>query len=159
MTGLPGYYLVETDSTGEPDLDSSGEPTISGTLVTLPVADRYGATIGFEENDLVQETEKGRRWVFKQFRRRVRKMIFRCTETELAAFRTLHDAVDGQDQPFIFVPDVSNLNPATFIFCRKDKDFLPKEFDSPGMEGGVLVTVFDYALEISEEPTGLEIAL
>jgi hypothetical protein len=129
---FPGYYLTDPDA-----------------LVVLPVAERYGSLIGIEENDIAFETERGVRYVYKQFKRKVRRMTFRMTEAQLAAFETLHNAVEGQLTPFYFVPDTDNA--AVVLYVRKEPSFLPKELDEPAVVDGVVTTMYDYTLELTAE--------
>jgi hypothetical protein len=126
------------------------------SLIDLPVAERYGAIIGQQDEDLVLETEKGVRWVYKQFTRTYRKVKFRVTATELEAFFDLHVAVGGQETPFYYYPDTDN--PGVRFFVRKDKDFMPQELESPVNVDGEIMAVFDYEMTLTGEVEVAEIA-
>lgn len=149
--GAPGYYLLTLDADGEPDYDIDGEPVISGDLVELPIQSRIGVEYGTERSDIVHETERGRRWVYPEFDRRVRRMTFRLTLAQLAAFDTLDAAVHGQRDPFMWVTDVDVSPPERFM-VRKDAHHIVRQH--PNVQHGELV---DLQLNISEEPTGPEI--
>jgi hypothetical protein len=149
--GAPGYYLITIGTDGEPDYDIDGEPVIDGPLVILPIQSRIGVEYGKERTDIVNETELGRRWVFPQFERRVRRMTFRLTLAQLAEFEVLDEAVGGQRDPFIWVVDTDESPPDT-IFVRKESSFIVQQVDN--VAHGAIV---DLQLNLSEEPTGPEI--
>ena len=153
----PGYRLVDVDSTGEPIYDSAGGVTPEGAMVVLPVAERWGATIGWEESDLAYESERGRSWIYKQFSKRIRRVSFRFSAADWDAFEALHVAVGGQDTPFFYYPDSAVT--AVYLFCRKEKDFLPRELDQEGYFDGVKMAVFDYNMDLREEPASSEVAV
>jgi len=140
--GLRGYYLADP-----------------GTLVTFPVAERYGSTpIARSEADIVYETNKGKRWVYKQFTRRVWKLVFRMTAQELGFFLDLHEAVEGQAQTFYFVEDVDTFDSVDDAFLvRKEPDFMPVELPDPAIVNGVQTAIYDYTLELTTEPTDAEV--
>lgn len=146
--GAPGYYLLDIGDDGEPDYDVDGDPVISGDLVVLPIQSRIGVEYGKERADILHETERGRRWVYPQFNRQVRRMTFRLTLAQMAAFQTLDEAVGGQRDPFIWVVDTEE-SPATRLFVRKDAHFILRQH--PQVAHGELV---DLEIRLSEEPTG-----
>jgi len=146
--GAPGYYLLTLDSNGEPDYDGSGNPVIDGDLVTLPIQSRIGVEYGKERADILHETERGRRWVYPQFDRQVRRMTFRLTLAQMAAFETLDEAVGGQRDPFIWMVDTDE-SPSTRLFVRKQAHFILRQH--PNVGHGELV---DLQIDLSEEPTG-----
>ena len=135
---LPGWYISDPDD-----------------IELLPVAERYGVTLGYEEEDILHETERGKKWVYKLFRRRVRKITFRFTEAQYPAFEALHLAVEGQLTPFWYVADSDD--PSSAIFVRKEKDFLPKELDEPASDNGTTTAVYEYELILTGEVDDLEI--
>src|SRR5438046_764338 len=105
--GACGYYLVQIGADGEPIYDADGQPAKAGEFVPLPVQSRLGVEYGFERQDILFETELGRRYVYPQYTRQIRKMTFRLNDsTQLVGFYYLDQAVGGQRDPFIFVPDV-----------------------------------------------------
>jgi hypothetical protein len=146
--GAPGYYLIDIGAYGEPDYDAEGDPVVSGSLVILPIQSRIGVEYGTERADILHETERGRRYVYPEFNRQVRRMTFRLTLTQLAAFQALDEAVGGQRDPFIWVVDTDE-SPATRLFVRKDAHFLVRQH--PNVGHGELV---DLQINLSEEPTG-----
>lgn len=147
--GLPGYYLLTLDADGEPVYNVSGEPVISGSLVTLPVQRRLGAEYGYEAESLIMTTERGRRWVYPEYEREVRRMVFRLqTGAQLDAFYNLHVAVRGHRDPFIFIPDTAD-SPYYTLFCRKEAHFMVRE-----LENVAYGDIVDYTMTLTEEPTG-----
>lgn len=157
MAGKPGYYLVTLGANGEPTLDVSAspptyDPIVSGGLVTFPVAGQHGGSYNLIREMLAYKTERGRSWNYERFELRDWKITFRVSPAQLEIFRTLDIAVGGNRDPFLFVPDVTT--PTTRIFCRKEKDFSPVQLSTP-----VLGAYYDYTLEISEEPSGVSVAV
>lgn len=138
--GLSAYYL-----TAPPN-------------IVFPLGDRAGSSpLDIERTDILHETEKGKRWVYAQFKRRCWTLTYRVTLTQLTFFRTLDAAVDGQRDTFNFIPDV-DTDP-TAVLVRKEKDFKPKEVDSVVADGnGSETLLYDYTLILTEEPTGAEVA-
>jgi hypothetical protein len=177
MPGPCGYQLIQIDSaTGEPMYDGSGQPLVDsspasrfpagaitggfvdivggslGSLIVLPVQSRIGVESGFERQDILFETELGRRYVFPQFIRQKRTMTFRLNPDQLLSFFYLDLVVGGQRDPFYFVADLDNAA-ITRFFCRKESSFIVKQVD--GSQFGAIV---DYQMSLTEEPTGLSIS-
>ena len=158
MAGYPGYYLVQVDSVGNPILDGSGEPIISGSLVTFPQHPRPDPyEDNFTRSDIVLITELGLEWVYKQYDKRVLVWTFRSSPTMRTFLETLDLAVDGQRKPFLIVPDVS-LSPSNPIFVRKQPNFERKNPNLVPALGGN-EKWFDLTLEMRQIPTGLAVAL
>lgn len=149
--GAPGYYLLTLGADGEPEYYSDGTPVVSSSLVELPINSRIGVEYGTERADILMETERGRRWIYPQFTRYRRAMIFRLTLAQLAAFETLDLAVGGQRDPFIFVID-TDVSPTEHIYCRKESSFIVRQLEN--VAHGAVV---DYQMVITEEPVGPEI--
>lgn len=126
---------------------------VPGSVTVLPVQYRHGAQdTGEERNHLTMETERGKRYVYTKFTRVVRRYVFRVTAAQLADFRALHDAVDGNVAAFYWVPD--SAVPATYLYVRKEKDFLPVMLSEPIPSSRLL---YDYTLELTGEPTDAEV--
>lgn len=149
--GAPGYMLTSIGADGEPEYYSDGTPVATGSEIELPIQSRIGVEYGTERSDLLMETERGRRWVYPQFTRYRRTMIFRLTLAQLAAFETLDDAVGGQRDPFFFIVDV-DVSPQEQIFCRKESSMIVRQLEN--VAHGAMV---DYQMIITEEPVGPEI--
>jgi hypothetical protein len=139
--GRPGYYITDV-----------------GDKQEFPIAERYGSDpIGIEEGDLELTTERGRRYIYKQFTRQTRRLVFRGTTAQLQFFKDLHQLLGGQETPFYFLPD--NDDEATVLFVRKEKDFKPKELDQAAADSDGDTAVYDYELILTEEPSGPEVGL
>ncbi len=150
--GAPGYYLITLDAEGEPDYDDDGLPVIDGDLVTLPIQARIGVKYGNRTFKHREKTGRGRNWNYPQWDAEFAELSFRLNrDTELPAFRTLHDAVSGDGDPFVFVFDTEESPPRT-MFCRKEPHF--EVVQVAGVAHGEEV---DYTMTIEEEPTGPEI--
>lgn len=112
---------------------------------------RRAGPIGREHTDIRHETEEGVLWIYPQVRRRVWDLTFRLTtEDELNFFETLHLAVDGEAQPFYFIPDVDE-SPMQEYLVRKEKDFLPSGIEFARVISGNNIAAFDYHLILKEE--------
>ena len=105
--------------------------------------------------DIVLETELGRRWIFEQFDRQTYAFTFRCTPDDLELFRTLDEAVGGQRDPFLFYP-FFDVDPSLAIFVRKTPEF-DEGTEQPGVLDSAIERIIDYTLTVSEEPTGEEV--
>lgn len=135
-----GYYLSDPDD-----------------LVTLPPALPDSDLYGYQEHDLAHETEHGVKWVYKQSRHRIRRLVFQLTVAQLAILETLHLAVEGQRTAFYFVPDV--VSPLTVILVKKEQDFRPKAQRQLVIVNGVRTQLYDYVLELTEEVTAASVTL
>lgn len=149
--GAPGYMLVTLNADGEPNYNASGQPIGTGVIVELPINSRIGVEYGTERFNETLETERGRRWIVEKFDRQVRRMTFRLTLANLAAFEALDVAVGGDSDPFFFIVDTDE-SPTERIFCRKESSFIVRQIEN-FPHGGLV----DYQMSISEEPTGPEI--
>lgn len=150
-----GYQLVQIGADGEPEFDEDGNPIPVGDVVTLGVG-RWGRDIAIERAGIVLETERGRRYVYRQFQRRTFRLPFALLPVQLAVFAALDEAVDGDGDPFLFIPDVDEASPGAAIFVRKTAGFV-EGTEEPVTVNGAVVRRVIYVLELSEEPTGTEI--
>lgn len=131
--GRPGYYLTDVDD-----------------LIEFPVAPRPDAVMDDREGvDIHLQAERGRIFNYKQAEFGVWTLPFRVNDTNLAFFRTLHDAVDGRSNTFFFVPDV-DASPLDAIEVRKERDF-KKRAVMFRWENGTRVRYWDYTLTLTEE--------
>lgn len=131
--GRPGYYITDPNS-----------------IVEFPVAPRPDAVFDDREGiDIHLQAERGKLFNYKQGEFGKYAIPFRVNDTDLAVFRTLHDAVDGRTTPFFYVPDV-DASPLNAVEVRKERDFKKR----PVMfrwENGTRVRYWDYTLELTEE--------
>lgn len=131
--GFPGYYLVNP-----------------ADLHTFTLKERSGSDPkSIEELDIVHETDSGKKFVFKQGSRASRKYVFRGTSAQMEQFEDLHILVGGQETAFYFVADVAAM---LAVYVRKEKDFKPSELDQRAVVDGVETDMYDYTLELTEEP-------
>lgn len=140
-----GYYLAD---------DS---PTVIHTFPTGPM---YGSSPhDIERGELSMETERGKHWTYIQFERKIPQYKFLLlTESHIAFFRTLDEAVQGDSIPFYFLPDV-DASPLDVLYVRKEKDFKLVMNSEGGMVGGFKTPTFIYTLILTQEPTAAEIGL
>lgn len=128
----------------------SGSPLV-GTTVTLPRPPKWGRLLGVTETNIVHETNRGVVWPYRLFQREVRQYVFRFPSSELAAFRALHDNVQGQLTSFYWIFEGETL------LVRKEAGFQPKSLEAPGADGSVLAHWYDYTLVLTAESAGLAI--
>lgn len=128
-----GYYL-------DPD-------TID--IVEFPVERFGGMSRGVQRKAIDEETEEGKRLIYRESKRRVFRLNFRVLEDDLQIFKTLHEAVNGDVSSFYFVPDSSDIDTAYLV--KKEAAFEPKELSEPTVIDGETFSVFDYDLNLIEE--------
>lgn len=113
--------------------------------IPLPVGPRFGGAYNIEQQDLELTTERGVRWIRRQFTRDKWILTFRFTEDFLPDFEALHTAVDGQLTPFYFTLDYTN-SPVDAIYVRKEMGFAPGQINTPAD-----VPVYDYVMTLTGE--------
>ncbi len=120
------------------------------------MARRYGsATLDIERGELSYETDRGKHWNYVQYTRKIPRLDFRVTLAQLAIFQTLDTAVNGDEIAFYYVPNVAV--PTTAIYVRKEKGFAPKEYGGGVSVSGSITQLYDYSLQLTQEPTAAEI--
>jgi hypothetical protein len=112
------------------------------TWVDLPVGPQFNAILGQEESNLAFETDGGIQWYDRLFQRDSWDLTFKCQFAQLADFRALHDAVDGQLTPFFITLD-RTAEPLLAIYGNKEAGFMPQ-----GTGEFVMPPVFSYNLKI-----------
>lgn len=115
------------------------------TWVPLPVAPRFGGAYDQEQQDLELVTERGVRWIRRQFSRDKWVLTFRVTAPQLQAFQDLHDAVDGQATPFYFALDYT-ASPRNEIYVRKEAGFKPGQ-----LQEAADPALYDYVMTLIGE--------
>lgn len=110
--------------------------------IATPIAPRHGSAFDQDEQNVVHETNRGVRSVYRLFTREVWRLTFRISEDQKAAFQTLHDAVDGELTPFYFRVGT------TILYCRKEAGFKPRMIATPAED-----PAYDYELILTEEIT------
>lgn len=105
-----------------------------------PGAPRFGAAQDLDENNIVHETNFGVRHVYRVFTRNTWRLTFRITETQLATWRAMHDAVDGELIPFYF-----RIGDA-YLYCRKEAGFQPQQLTEMADD-----PLYDYTITLTEE--------
>lgn len=136
--GLPQWYL--------PD-----ESPITLPRVARPLTNPYI----IEDDDIELTTGRGVIINYKQFSRRTPVYLFRIPASQLQAFITLHETVQGRTIPFYFVPNV-DASPLDAMLVRKEKGFNPVSIGKFAFNG-VYEQWFDYELRLTEEITAASI--
>lgn len=102
-----------------------------------------------------EETEEGKRLIYRESTRRMFTLKFRVLEADAEILRTLHDAVNGNATAFYFA--VASSDPDAAYLVRKAPGHAPKELDDPAIVDGETVSVWDYELTLLEEVAAAEI--
>jgi hypothetical protein len=122
-----------------------------GTAIALPRARKIGSYSPAKENsNISSETYGGSKYVYPLNKRRKLNPAFMIVGSELDIFEALHDAVEGDAHPFLYIPDTS-LAPC--YYGRKEAGFDPTEIDLSVNRQ----IVHDYTMMLTEESRGLEI--
>lgn len=111
-------------------------------ILRTPISPRHGSAFDVYEQNIIQETNRGVRRVYRLFTRQVWQLGFRFSEDQKAAFRAMHDAVDGELTPFYFRAGT------TILYCRKEAGFKPRM-----IREATHGPVYDYELILTEEIT------
>jgi hypothetical protein len=140
-------YIRITITDSNTDNTEIGELVI-GARVALPRSFRHGFGGGVLQQNLQMETERGVKWVYKQYQREQREYEFRIDgDAELSDFRTLHNAVDGNLTPFVWIPDISGTD---VYYVRKERGFAFTELREKD-------AAYDYRMSLSEETPGTSV--
>jgi hypothetical protein len=98
-------------------------------------------------------TNRGVTFEYELSTRRTPVFIFTVSATQLADFRTMHDAVVGD--AFYFIPDI-DASPLDLMHVRKDPSFLPEPL-GVFVKDGVAEQWFKFTLNLAEEITAADI--
>ena len=96
---------------------------------------------------MLHQTERGVLYAYALFDRRIREYLFKnLSETESDEFLTLDDAVSGNGNPFVWVPD---LAAADVFYMRKQQAHVQQNLEN---------SKWDYGLQLTEESRGTAVA-
>lgn len=141
-------------------IDSNFAPTQIGELIVglktvLPRGIRFGVTPAIEQEMVLERTNRGKRYALELFTLERRTYSFRFLDSERAAFRSFWDGANGSVDPFVWIENDSQPDPAESLFVSiETPGFTPQELDEPATD-----SFFDYTLTLIEEGLGGEIAL
>lgn len=127
----------------------------AGTRLDFSRAQRWGSVPGFEETNLVQETNALVVWAWHLDRLQAWELDFRFTQSESAAMDALRAAVMGRRYPFVFVPDAA-LPMARLVRLLAD-NYRKQELTDAIQESGATAAVYDLQLRMRAEAVGVEI--
>lgn len=141
-------------------VDSNTAPTEIGELVVgvrtvLPRGIRFGFQPGIEQEVIQERTNRGKRYALELFRLERRTYSFRFLDSERSLFRDFWEGVNGSVDPFVWVENDQEVDPAESLFVSIERPgFDPQELDEPATD-----SFFDYSVTLIEEGLGGEIAL
>lgn len=141
-------------------IETNTAPTEIGELVVgvrtiLPRGIRFGFTPGIQQQIIRERTNRGKRYALELFELERRQYSFRFPESERAQFLAFWEAVNGSLDPFVWIENESEADPAEALFVSLETEgFNPSELDEPADD-----PVFDWDVTMIEEGLGGEIAL
>lgn len=141
-------------------VDGNTDPTEIGELVVgirqlLPRGIRFGFQPGIEQEVILERTNRGKRYALELFQLERRTYSFRFLDSERAAFRNFWEGVNGSVDPFVWIENDLEDDPADSLFVSIERPgFDPQELDEPATD-----SFFDYTVTLIEEGLGGEIAL
>jgi len=108
-------------------------------FTTLAGAYRFGGNpLSIEEVNIELESDSGRDFIYHQFQKRVFRLNYRVTTTQLATHQAMHALVKGGIE---FYLSVSGAGAGDSVKVRKMSGFDPQEIDQPlGNEPGFDLT-------------------
>lgn len=141
-------------------LDSNSALTQIGELVVgrrtvLPRGIQFGFTPGIQQEVIQERTNRGKRYALELFELERRDYSFRFPESERAQFLAFWQGVQGSIDPFVWIENDSQADPAESLFVSiETAGFDPREQDEPAPD-----PVFEWAVTLIEEGLGAEIEL
>lgn len=141
-------------------VDSNTAPTEIGELVVgvrtiLPRGIQFGFTPGIQQETIRERTNRGKRYVLELFQLERRDYSIRFLESERAQMLAFWNASRGSDDPFVWLENESQADPAESLFMSfETQGFNPQELDEPAND-----PFFDWSFTLIEEGLGGEIAL
>jgi hypothetical protein len=128
---------------------------IVGVRTVLPRGIRFGFTPGIQQEIIRERTNRGKRYALELFELERRQYSFRFPQSERAQFQAFWEAVNGSLDPFVWIENESEADPAEALFVSLEtQGFDPSELDEPMGD-----PVFDWDVTMIEEGLGGEIAL
>jgi hypothetical protein len=115
------------------------------TWVTFPKGPRFDWAPGLEEQNIVLETDSGRRFIYPQFQRDSWSITFRFSDMDRQHFQDFHNAVDGQLNQFYLTVGANNAAIAV-IYGRKSVSFLPA-----GISVASVPVIYEYKFSVFGE--------
>lgn len=92
--------------------------------IALPVGPRFeDPQMGLDEVNIKFRTDGGVLWVNREYVLDHWEFTFRLTLSQVAAFRAMHDLVDGETTPFYFTLD-STESPVVAFYGTKEAGFV-----------------------------------
>lgn len=147
-------YLEISVADANSGLTEIGELVV-GNRTILPRGIRFGFTPGIQQETIRERTNRGKRWALELFQLERRQYSFRFPESERAQFLAFWTAVNGSLDPFVWIENETQEDPAEALFVSLETEgFDPSELDEPSSD-----PVFDWDVTMIEEGLGGEIAL
>ena len=139
------YVRLSWTDSGGAAVHEIGE-LIIGELIILTSQFSTGFTEKLEEGKIRRLTHKGVQDTFNLYSLESREYYFGpLSETQLDELKTLHTATDGNQYPFVWIPDIGNTE---ILYCKKTNE-LRRQNISP--------LKYESRLSLREESRGVEV--
>lgn len=126
---------------------------VVGLATVLPRGIRFGKTPGIRQEVILERTNRGKRYALELFELERRIYTIRFLESERAAVLAFWKGINGSLDPFVWVEDNNQADPAEALFVSlENPGFFPKELTDPAPDA-----VFDWQFTIIEEGLGAAI--
>lgn len=142
--------IVDSNTT----LTEIGELVV-GLRTILPRGIRFGFTPGIQQESIQERTNRGKRYALELFQLERRDYNIRFLESERAQFLAFWNASNGSIDPFVWLENESEADPADSLFVSfETQGFDPEELDEPAGD-----PFFDWSFTVIEEGLGGQIEL
>lgn len=127
---------------------------VVGVRTVLPRGLRFGKVMGVRQEGVFERTNRGKRYALELFTLENRTYQIRFLESERAQVLAFWESVNGSLEPFVWIEDDDQLDPAESLFVSlENPGFFPRELTDPAPDA-----VFDWQFSVIEEGLGAEIA-
>lgn len=128
---------------------------VVGVRTILPRGIRFGFTPGIQQEVIQERTNRGKRYALELFQLERRSYSIRFLESERAQMLAFWDASRGSIDPFVWLENESEADPADSLFVSfETQGFDPQELDEPAGD-----PFFDWSFTVIEEGLGGQIEL
>lgn len=147
-------FLSVEIADGNVALTEIGE-LIVGVRTILPRGIRFGFTPGIQQESIQERTNRGKRYALELFQLERRSYSIRFLQSERAQLLAFWDASRGSIDPFVWLENESEADPADSLFVSfETQGFDPQELDEPAGD-----PFFDWSFTVIEEGLGGQIEL
>lgn len=152
FTSVTFRFLRITIVDAGTDITEIGELVV-GLRTILPRGLRFGKVMGIRQESILERTNRGKRYALELFKLENRTYSIRFLESERAQVLAFWEAINGALDPFVWVEDNDEADPAESLFVSlENPGFFPRELTDPAPDA-----VFDWQFSVIEEGLGTAI--